>query len=155
MVGLLAVQAVSSLRLLTFTTQADKRGRPLVEGLAFGPCSDNYPIEIRRKSVQLVGHIDSELVLYLSNRTDEPLRLSFDHLGNLTDVAVENDSRYSPGMSEKTLAPYGTFIFSAEKYDRDPQVVSVSYRSRDSNFIHRFAAYFSDSNPTPTGCAFN
>jgi len=155
MAGSLAVQTASFVGLFSPAATVGKQSVALPERLTFGPCSDSDPISIRRRSLPLEGGVDSNPVMYLLNRTDEPLRLSLDHLGNLADVAAENDSHYSPGIWEKTLSPSETFIFSAEKYDRGPVVISLSYRTGNSKTPHRFAAYFSDSSQTPYGCGFN
>jgi len=145
-VGVIAAQTVSRIGLFGFTTPAQDRFK-LVEKMSFGPCSDNDPVRIRRSFPPVDGQTAIP-VFYLIVRSEQPVYLYFDD-------SSENGDRYSWDGKDARPVQDGTFVFSAERYDPDPQVISLTYHIGDSKEIHRFAAYFRDSKPTPSGCRFN
>lgn len=140
LIGLSAAQTVSWLDRYPFTKPNISRSCPNQDGLS-----------ILRVFPRLDENRSPDPVLLISNQGIESIYYRVDRFGNVFDSPVDLDHRLASG-DERLLEPGDRLVFSAAKYDQDPQTITLSYRKGDSKRIYLLTAYFSNRRSTPDRC---
>ena len=96
---------------------------PFTKPSSFKPCVNEGGVDVnivRRKSGD---NLDSVTVLRLSNHSEKTVYFFVDKYGNLVDFSKSE----VPAKKPKILPPFGSEVFSTEKYDRDTFNLTFSY----------------------------